>query len=333
MGYLMPGSLVFVLNNGNSLVMWVVLEVFSLYVLFVVLRYNLRDINMIGVVYYFLVQGVGGVVLAFGVIYELSVFGNCYVFQCPVSYLGVGCIIVGLFLKLGVFPFYFWVVWAYKLLDGVQCYYLAVYPKIFPFLFLFSLFGQVGVSVFLFVGLASIFLSGVEGLFASDIREFMGFSSIGHGGWMLFCFYGGIILFVLYYVIYYVCNYVVFNMMYGRGFNIFFGFGRGRLVVGMGFILFIIILNLGGFRPSLGFGLKLMILSSVYLFWGVVGGLGLLFVTIAAICLYRLFSFYMMLMMNYCIGRSMVWKRWFYGYMQAGLILIFVVFYWGLFVV
>lgn len=106
----MPRSLVFVLNNGNSLVIWVVLEVFSLYVLFVVLRYNLRDINIIGVVYYFLVQGVRGVVLAFGVIYELSVFGNCYVFQCPVSYLGVRCIIVRLFLKLRIFPFYFWVV-------------------------------------------------------------------------------------------------------------------------------------------------------------------------------------------------------------------------------
>nr|YP_010014986.1 NADH dehydrogenase subunit 2 [Halocynthia aurantium]QOI13837.1 NADH dehydrogenase subunit 2 [Halocynthia aurantium] len=334
MGYLMPGSLVFVLNSGNSLVMWVVLEVFSLYVLFVILRHNLRDVNMVGVVYYFLVQGVGGVILAFGVIYELSIFGNCYAFQCPVSYLGLGCIVLGLLLKLGIFPFYFWVVWVYKLLDGVQCYYVAVYPKIFPFLFLFSLFGQVEASIFFFVGLASIFLSGVEGLYVSDIREFMGYSSIGHGGWMLFCFYGGVVLFMLYYIIYYVCNYIVFNMMFGRGFNIFFGFGRGRLVVGTGFILFIIILNLGGFAPSLGFGLKLMILNSVMFSWGVVGGLVLLFMTVAAILFYvRFIQFLYSINNNYRIGRSVVWKRWFRGCTQVGLFLVFVVFYWGLFIV
>nr|CAQ68506.1 NADH dehydrogenase subunit 2 [Halocynthia papillosa] len=333
MGYLIPVSLVFVLSNFNSLVLWIMLEVISLYVLFLVLRHSVRDVNMLGVVYYFLVQGVGGALLVFGIIYELGLYGNVYFAQVPLSYVGLCCGLGGLLMKMGLYPFYFWVVRVYKLLEGVQCYYVAVYPKIFPLIFLYGLMDVVGMGFFFFGGF-SILLSGFLGLLVSDVREFMGLSSIGHGGWMLFCFFGGFMLLVIYFIVYYVCNYVFFNMMYGRGFGLFIGFGRGRLMMGISFVLFFVVMNLGGFAPSVGFILKLYIVTEVLGNWGLISCVILLFLTVAGIFFYvRFIQFLYNVNCNYQVIRVVSWKRWFRGCVQTGLLLFMIVLFWGLIVI
>nr|YP_008082997.1 NADH dehydrogenase subunit 2 [Halocynthia spinosa]CCO25776.1 NADH dehydrogenase subunit 2 [Halocynthia spinosa] len=253
----------------NVLYMWIFLELVSLLVLFYVILLGLRDVNLVGVVIYFLLQALGGVMFVMGIMFDFCVYGNLVSVLSPVSYVCLFFMVLGLLLKMGIYPFYFWVARVYVLMEGKQCFYVGVYSKIIPLLLFFFASGVLGMGFLFFLAMFSVVLSGVLGVFMTDVRGLMGLSSVGHSGWFLVSMLGGIIMFFFYFCFYAFFNYLVFFGMSFRGVNVFFNFGRGQTGGwGLKLLVFLVFFSIGGFAPSLGFFLKVFLMGSVLSIWG-----------------------------------------------------------------
>nr|QNO34180.1 NADH dehydrogenase subunit 2 [Halocynthia hilgendorfi ssp. n. KRK-2020] len=320
----------FFLFFGNSLVMWLSLELLSMYVLLVLIGLSLWDVNVVGVVVYFLVQAVGGILLALGILYDFCYYGNMYGVLCPVSNVSLLFVVLGLLVKLGLYPFYFWVVRVYGLLEGMQCYYIGVYSKVMPLLMLFGIFGFLGEYFLLLLAVCGVLVSGASGVLASDFRVLMGASSVGHGAWFLFAMYGGFFCLFLYFLFYVLLNYLVFNVMYLRGVNVFLNFGRGRVYFGLFLIVLLVFVNLGGFSPGLGFFLKMALTKGGLDVWGGIFCCIFLMLSVGVVFFYsRVMQFLFGVNNSYEVYRSWFWGRLFFVYVELVFLLLVMLYFWS----
>nr|YP_010845461.1 NADH dehydrogenase subunit 2 [Pyura mirabilis]UPP55929.1 NADH dehydrogenase subunit 2 [Pyura mirabilis] len=278
----------FVFSISNNFFMWGGLELISLSVMMMNLFLNTKMKGLTGMINYFLIQAIGGVMLLLMLLLEMGLADNYYFFQCSMMnsmlFIGVG----GLLMKLGLFPFYFQIIFVFFTLEGWQCFLLSVYPKLVPFLLLMGLVLLGGMYLFFFVGLLSILVGSFQGVLSTDLRALFGWSTIGHSGWLILCFYSGIFLFLAYFLYYVMVMSMLWKSMEQTPKNFFLGSGMAS----SGMVLFVFMLGLGGFAPLMGFILKLLL---VYELLGFISGwmmISILLCMIGAIFFYtRMFQF------------------------------------------
>ena len=142
---------------------------------------------------YFLVQSFGSVGVLFGGLYQDSFFFSSFSFVFFV-------LLCRLFLKIGVFPFHWWVPGVLGGVSWLGVLVLSTWQKVAP-VFVFSCFGGVG-YFFLFFFVISSLVGGLAGVGQTRVRFVLAYSSIGHCGWFLslfcFSFFFGRIYFVIY---------------------------------------------------------------------------------------------------------------------------------------
>nr|WIM50774.1 NADH dehydrogenase subunit 2 [Conus ventricosus] len=140
---------------------------------------------------YFIVQALGSSLLIFG-----SLLGFSTSFSWDVMSGGMGetlglCVLVsGLSVKLGVFPFHYWVPSVMAGLSWVSCMLLATWQKLAPLFLLLSLceLNEMKELLILFCVISggSALVGGMGGLNQTQVRALLAYSSIGHLGWMTF---------------------------------------------------------------------------------------------------------------------------------------------------
>uniref|UniRef100_UPI0030031E56 NADH dehydrogenase subunit 2 n=1 Tax=Satsuma myomphala TaxID=358001 RepID=UPI0030031E56 len=130
---------------------------------------------------YFLVQSIGSVILMFA--------GLLVYFYQDISEWWLAIALLGLCLKLGVFPMHFWVLPVNKSLTFLQLGLVNSPLKILPLSLLSEVcgfFSQFNISHFLFLLAGGSMISGVViGLSSVTLRGILGASSITHSGWFL----------------------------------------------------------------------------------------------------------------------------------------------------
>nr|YP_004123332.1 NADH dehydrogenase subunit 2 [Paranemertes cf. peregrina SCS-2010]ADD62165.1 NADH dehydrogenase subunit 2 [Paranemertes cf. peregrina SCS-2010] len=147
------------------------------------------------VVKYFLIQSFGSVGVLMGGLFEDSFifhfFDFFFFFLC-----------LSLFLKVGVFPFHWWLPGVLSGLNWLGVIFLSTWQKLAPIL-VFSSFGSCG-FFFLLICVFSSFVGGVSGIGQTSVRTILAFSSIGHAGWIfsLFCvsWFFGFVYFFIYFI-------------------------------------------------------------------------------------------------------------------------------------
>nr|YP_009241141.1 NADH dehydrogenase subunit 2 [Polyacanthorhynchus caballeroi]AMK47837.1 NADH dehydrogenase subunit 2 [Polyacanthorhynchus caballeroi] len=155
--------------TGESVVMfWVMMEVGVVFTVGVLLG---EGSGLEAVVVYYVVQSFASAMMLVGVL-----VGSC----------GISCMAV--ILKVGLFPFMFWVVdvlwgvemgWGVVLIVGVQ--------KILPFVFVLEYMVWWGWSwvILAFSGVLSVFVGSVMLVQSSLVRMFLPLSSVVHSGWFI----------------------------------------------------------------------------------------------------------------------------------------------------
>lgn len=100
--------------------------------------------------------------------------------------------LIGLFIKLGIFPFHFWVAKAQSaapspisaLLSGVvEKIYIYAYIRIFWFVFGFELLESIGINyLIIYLALFSSIIGHLLALYDDDLKRMLAYSTIGHLG-------------------------------------------------------------------------------------------------------------------------------------------------------
>ena len=155
---------------------------------------------------YFLVQAFGSVFLLFsGVILDraMSSFFSMFFFYF---------LIFSLILKLGVFPFHWWVPGVIGGMGWLSLAILLTWQKFAPVLLIFNCMGACLLVVRM--GCFSSLIGGLGGIGQGNSRLLLSYSSIGHLGWIIAI--GGLSYFVgvLYFIVYFVGRVFVLALLW-----------------------------------------------------------------------------------------------------------------------
>nr|YP_010849319.1 NADH dehydrogenase subunit 2 [Conus tessulatus]WGH10457.1 NADH dehydrogenase subunit 2 [Conus tessulatus] len=140
---------------------------------------------------YFVIQALGSSLLIFGSLLSFKTsFSWDMVSSGSGSSLGLCVLVSGLSVKLGVFPFHYWVPSVMAGLSWVSCMLLATWQKLAPLFLLLSLCELSEMkelfALFCVMSAGSALVGGMGGLNQTQIRALLAYSSIGHLGWMVF---------------------------------------------------------------------------------------------------------------------------------------------------
>lgn len=151
-----------------------------------------------GLFKYFLIQAGGSGVFVFSFLFSSSSVAR-------------GLFILGIFMKLGVFPFYSWVPLVISSLTWGGCLLLVTIQKLGP-LFMVCI-NDFSISSFLLLfSVFTILVGGIMGYNQSYMRSLIAYSSIRHTGWLVARFICSFRVFSIYVLLYFSMLGVLFSL-------------------------------------------------------------------------------------------------------------------------
>nr|YP_010976469.1 NADH dehydrogenase subunit 2 [Volva habei]WNX95641.1 NADH dehydrogenase subunit 2 [Volva habei] len=259
------GSL-FSISSLHWFGIWVGLEI-NLIGFLPVLIYEKSMSETESAVKYFVVQAMGSSLLMFGSLslYHLSFTWESVSLDGIWSSLWFMVISAGLFMKLGLFPFHFWLPSVMAGLPWFSCLLLATWQKLAPLFLIASLVDCgmiiVMVTIFCLCCVGSSVVGGLGGLNQTQMRGLIAYSSIGHLGWMTFGMLHGEWVMKVYFFVYVFitfCMFVSFWFYDSECMKEMNTLTNSRV---MKWNLSLVLLSLGGLPPLLGFIPKLIVIA------------------------------------------------------------------------
>nr|AUI11289.1 NADH dehydrogenase subunit 2 [Calliostoma zizyphinum] len=210
---------------------------------------------------YFIIQALGSGMIMAG---SLISFGLILTWEMKApsqSSFGVILLAIGLMLKLGSFPFHFWLPSVMAGISWLSCLLLASWQKLGP-LFLLSGLSQtwapaeskLAILILFSAGMSSL-VGGIGGLNQTQIRALLAYSSIGHIGWMLLCITLSQSILKTYFIIYFIISLCIFTILWQSEKSLFKQTANTSLEASKmnNMTLIFLLLSLGGMPPLLGF--------------------------------------------------------------------------------
>uniref|UniRef100_A0AAU6PWW8 NADH-ubiquinone oxidoreductase chain 2 n=1 Tax=Ophiotreta durbanensis TaxID=3135534 RepID=A0AAU6PWW8_9ECHI len=248
-------AIVILYFSTNWLVLWFLVELSTLS-LVVLLSGRATPRGVESAVKYFVVQGVASVFLLFGAVFN-GVWGGSLDLFSSYNLVSYFLIIIGLLVKLAVFPNPFWIVDVLSGVDLARGAYVILFSKFIPVYLYYIVSGSFLGIIITVVGVSSIIFGSVLGVNQVSVRKIIALSSVSHMGWIVLTFpllSGSLCFFVFLSYIFmlvpllWVSNVVSLDYLV-KGKNMYYNWGA--LVV-----VLVCLLSLGGFPPLLGFFYK-----------------------------------------------------------------------------
>nr|YP_009231995.1 NADH dehydrogenase subunit 2 [Tegula lividomaculata]AMA07356.1 NADH dehydrogenase subunit 2 [Tegula lividomaculata] len=209
---------------------------------------------------YFVVQALGsgmlmmGSLISFNLLFTWETLGSS-------NFVGLFIIAVGMMLKLGSFPFHFWLPSVMAGISWFSCLVLTTWQKLAPMFLLSSIIEKmwtlgnwINFLLIFMAGMASL-VGGIGGLNQTQIRALLAYSSIGHVGWMLLCCVMGQSVLKVYFLVYFVISICIFLVLWSSENSMFSQTGSlsAEKAKSDSVYLIFMLLSLGGMPPLLGF--------------------------------------------------------------------------------
>jgi len=258
---------------------------------------------------YFIVQALGSRLLIIGRLLSFSYTHSWEIINwLNQEYITIFIIMMGLILKLGVFPFHLWVPSVMSGLPWRSCMLLATWQKIAPLLLMFSLLicirdNNVILIIVLIRGLSAI-IGGVGGINQTQIRALIAYSSIGHIGWLSVRILGGLSAFYTYFIIYLLISLCLFRSLWQNELKFQMSLTNLKGISISKARVIICLLRLAGLPPMLGFTSKFIVIISTTHFdlWGG------LFLLIGG-SLIRLYYYLVLLFRTFSVKLDFIYKE------------------------
>ena len=253
----------FSISSSHWLGVWVGLEI-NLIGFLPILLYQKTTSESESAVKYFIVQALGSGLLIFGSLFRSSI-SFTWEPSLSSSLWGILVILRGLTIKIGLFPFHFWLPSVMAGLPWFSCIILATWQKVAP-LFLLSALISISefysiAAVICLIAAGSSLVGGFGGLNQTQIRAILAYSSIGHLGWIIFASCHRSWGMKIYFSIYLLISITVFSALWLL--NVY-GTKRIRSLILSNpsalLAVMIILLSLAGLPPLVGFISKWVVL-------------------------------------------------------------------------
>uniref|UniRef100_A0AB39CBS0 NADH-ubiquinone oxidoreductase chain 2 n=1 Tax=Dolomena robusta TaxID=3241546 RepID=A0AB39CBS0_9CAEN len=264
--FTMTVGTLFSVSSSHWLGIWAGLEI-NLIGFLPLLVYQKSMAESESAVKYFVVQALGSSLLMFGSLssyslsfsWDMNTLSNYYI-------LTVFILSCGLCMKMGLFPFHFWLPSVMAGLPWISCLLLATWQKFAP-IFLMSSLLDVNLAYWIiltisFMCAGSSLMGGVGGMNQTQIRALLAYSSIGHLGWIVFSvLYGDwtMKIYLSVYVFISICIFISLWYMDLSSMKSLVKFNQKK-VLEMG--IMVMLMSLGGLPPLLGFVSKWLVVSA-----------------------------------------------------------------------
>lgn len=256
---------VFSISSTHWLGIWAGLEI-NLIGFLPLLVYQKRMSERESAVKYFVVQAIGSSLLMFGRLSSYNILFTWEIIDFSSSHLlGLVIIFCGLILKMGVFPFHFWLPSVIAGLPWLSCLLLATWQKVAPLFLITSFVERVVIFSIFFVFCllrgGSRLIGGVGGINQTQLRALVAYSSIGHLGWILYAVLHRSWAIKSYFSIYVVISICIFVRLWYRNLNTMKRMNaRLANLLSINRVL-LMFLSLGGLPPLLGFISKWIVIG------------------------------------------------------------------------
>nr|YP_010360269.1 NADH dehydrogenase subunit 2 [Neptunea cumingii]UNQ32873.1 NADH dehydrogenase subunit 2 [Neptunea cumingii] len=215
---------------------------------------------------YFIIQALGSSFLIFGslMVFNMSFTWDMFSKMTNPSILGFMMLISGLCIKLGLFPFHYWLPSVMAGLSWVSCLLLATWQKFAP-LFLMLCLLELSQSymmafVFCFISAGSTLIGGLGGMNQTQIRALLAYSSISHLGWMMFALLHSEWTMKMYLAIYVLISISLFVSLWYSDISSMKNIGNLKNPGTSQLTIMFLLLSLGGLPPLLGFVSKWLVI-------------------------------------------------------------------------
>nr|QHD26817.1 NADH dehydrogenase subunit 2 [Melo melo] len=268
----------FSVSSVHWLAIWAGLEV-NLIGFLPLLVYQKSVSESESAVKYFVVQALGSSLLLFGSVLS---YGSSFSWEVldsnsTLSILGFGVIVSGLFIKMGLFPFHYWLPSVMAGLPWIPCMLLATWQKIAPLFLILCLLelsdSYLLLYVFCLASAGSSMVGGLGGMNQTQVRALLAYSSIGHLGWIVFGALHGEWVMKVYFSIYLLISLSIFMSLLYVDIKVMMNLDSMKNYSFMQLSVMLLLLSLGGLPPLLGFVSKWVVITvgmsgSFYLFLG-----------------------------------------------------------------
>nr|UBI44068.1 NADH dehydrogenase subunit 2 [Paratectonatica tigrina] len=264
----------FSISSSHWLGIWAGLEI-NLVGFLPILVYQKSMSESESAVKYFIIQALGSSLLMFGSLSSYSIFFSWEnLSNMEFSLMSLFVISSGLIMKMGMFPFHYWLPSVMAGLPWISCMLLATWQKIAPILLINSLFELNLMYYFMLIicllGASSSLVGGIGGMNQTQIRAILAYSSIGHLGWMVYALSQSVWSMKVYFFIYILISLCIFvnlwfmNLEVMKNLNMLMNFNMYSSMM-----IMVMLMSLGGLPPLLGFVSKwVVIMSSMSnIFW------------------------------------------------------------------
>nr|ARI50068.1 NADH dehydrogenase subunit 2 [Margarites vorticiferus] len=223
---------------------------------------------------YFIIQALGSGMIMLGSLVSFNASLSWEVMLTNSPYGGLLLIFTGLMLKLGSFPFHFWLPSVMAGLSWVSCLILTTWQKLAPVFLLASmlqgwLMQTTLMPAMILLASMSALVGGIGGLNQTQVRALLAYSSIGHVGWMIFCSTLTENVMKIYFLIYFIVSICLFTVLWHMENSLFSQIGSDYSAKSKSheLILIFMLLSLSGMPPLLGFiGKWAAVWSSCYMY-------------------------------------------------------------------
>nr|QFG38946.1 NADH dehydrogenase subunit 2 [Cominella virgata brookesi] len=208
---------------------------------------------------YFIVQALGSSFLIFGslMVFNMSfTWDMCTSMHNP-SILGFMMLVSGLCIKLGLFPFHYWLPSVMAGLPWISCLLLATWQKFAPLFLVLCLLelNQSYMMAFIFciISAGSTLIGGMGGINQTQVRALLAYSSISHLGWMTFAILHSEWGMKVYLGIYVLISISLFMSLWYSDSGSMKSINNLKTSSYMQLSIMLLLLSLGGLPPLLGF--------------------------------------------------------------------------------
>nr|YP_009509711.1 NADH dehydrogenase subunit 2 [Penion cuvierianus]AXF46327.1 NADH dehydrogenase subunit 2 [Penion cuvierianus] len=216
---------------------------------------------------YFIIQALGSSFLIFG---SLMVFSMSFTWDiCAKMHnpgvLGFMVLVGGLCVKLGLFPFHYWLPGVMAGLPWISCLLLATWQKFAPLFLILCLLelNQSYMMAFIFciISAGSALAGGLGGMNQTQVRALLAYSSIGHLGWMTFATLHSEWSMKMYLGIYVLISVSLFTSLWYSDSGSMKNISNLKSSGPMQLTIMLLLLSLGGLPPLLGFISKWLVIA------------------------------------------------------------------------
>nr|QTT61355.1 NADH dehydrogenase subunit 2 [Tritia sp. p LAG-2017] len=216
---------------------------------------------------YFIIQALGSSFLMFGslLVFNMSFTWDMYTKISNPSILGFIILVSGLSIKLGLFPFHYWLPGVMAGLPWVSCLILATWQKLAP-LFLILCLLELSQSykmilLLCMISAGSALIGGFGGMNQTQIRALLAYSSISHLGWMMFALVHSEWSMKVYLTIYVLISISLFSSLWYNDSGMMKNINNLKNSGFVAISIMLLLLSLGGLPPLLGFVSKWLVIT------------------------------------------------------------------------